>query len=451
MTIAAAPPTISATIIPTITDTNAATVAVTGNNSQIVSGVSVLNVNIPANMATANGGATISRYEVRIGDRTVTRTATGAFAFGIAEISGNGNMRITVTDSRGASSFRDYPFTGFAYQAPSLIVNTERENNFDNLTNISMSGQMSLIGGRNQMRVFQWRRRAANEQIWTTWQNVTPAWTSQSNYSGGFAQNLDQRYAHVLEFEMSDRLRTSVATVTVHQGIPNLAIDTNNQRVGINTFPTTHEFEVSGFSHSGAEIKIGITTNRIEAYGGGQHLYVKPVNVATGELRVAEWVADAGGSTAINGPGGGNQLINWCVVRARGFVGTSDVVQQPLPVAAGFRNINPSGVSQLRINREGRHVTITGILVPTVAFTGSATTIQISTIPEGLRPIQVDVVTMSVGSGLLSFGIHANASGVLGISRLQDNNGFATAAATTTETGQGGGTWLPINISYLIN
>lgn len=100
--------------------------------------------------------------------------------------------------------------------------------------------------------------------------------------------------------------------------------------------------------------------------------------------------------------------------------------------------------------RDGKLVRITGVLETKTSFTadGYATRKTIcSSIPAEIRPSQ-DIVKLHHGSGVNKFMTRVETDGKITMERFGTS---ATNMATTAKTSSKRGTWLPINIEYLID
>ena len=121
LTIVNANPTFAASQV-TYKDTNSATVAVTGNNQQIVQNKSVLAVTFTA--ATAIKGATIASYSVSVNGVAKALTSAGTIEIGAVNANSDLSLVVTAIDSRGNSTPVYKTVTIIPYAEPSVTPYT---------------------------------------------------------------------------------------------------------------------------------------------------------------------------------------------------------------------------------------------------------------------------------------------------------------------------------------
>ena len=244
---------------PTYSDTLGVTTAVTGNHQWIIQNRSQLTVVIPANFASANQGATVSNYEIVIGNRTEIRafqTAQLTVALNVVNITGPTNLSIRALDSRGNSSTQTLTVQGVSYAEPIVNANAFRNDGFANASTLTLNGTLSPITVNgvhrntvNQTNGVQRRQRIVGG-TWSDWTNW-PSTLSNDRTSVSTVDmtnhNLDNEQAWEIEFRISDALSTTTVMRTVSVGAPTLFIDPFRSAVSINGMPTAaNQLSVNG-------------------------------------------------------------------------------------------------------------------------------------------------------------------------------------------------------------
>ncbi|QIW88691.1 structural protein [Bacillus phage P59] len=248
-------------------DINAATTAVTGNNSLIIQNKSSLRVSIPTSAkATAKNGANMAKYTVTIGSGSASAnfssTATVNVDFGAVNSATNVTATIKAEDSRGFSTSVTLPITMIAYANPVVTSTPKRRNGFEDTIEIPLSGSFSPItvsgatkndlvplSGQTSAAQFRYRENVSGSS-WSTWKNLTVSKTGVTYTGTTGTEVLDNTKAYLFEVRVSDKLSTTTVTKSVASGKPILFVDSVKKSVGINKFPElSNSFEVEGRGH----------------------------------------------------------------------------------------------------------------------------------------------------------------------------------------------------------
>ena len=208
-------------------DTNAATVAVTGDKSRIVQNHSVLTVTVPT--ATAKNGATIARYAIAFGGVTKTVTAAGAVSLGAVDVSYSQALTVTATDSRGFTASQSVQVTVDDYSAPTAVIDLHRLNNFEPETYITASARYSYLNGKNAVTISAKFKKVSDSSY------GTPIELKDSIQS---TVTCDRDSAYDFVVTVADKLETTEYNLTLGKGIPAFFIDTKKSSVGVNCLPT---------------------------------------------------------------------------------------------------------------------------------------------------------------------------------------------------------------------
>lgn len=207
-------------------DTNAATVAVTGDKSRIVQNHSTLTVKVPP--ATAKKGATIASYAIAFGGVTKTVTAAGAVSLGAVDVSYSQPLTVTATDSRGFTASKSVQVTVDDYSAPTAVIDLHRLNNFEPTTCITAHARYSYLNGKNSVTITARFKKAGGSGYGAP---IALADSIQSTVT------CDRDSAYDFEVTIADKLKTTYYNLTLGKGIPSFFIDTKKSSVGVNCLP----------------------------------------------------------------------------------------------------------------------------------------------------------------------------------------------------------------------
>ena len=233
----------------TYEDTDSETTAVTENNQVLIKAFSELEVTIPS--ATAKNGASITKYSVSIGGKTVDSTTSGAIAFGTIDNSyGEVAITISATDSRGnvitingilsVLNFSEIYFNDYAIRR---INNVERE------VHLAFSGRISTIMvddvNKNALQSAKFRYKKTTDSTYSAYINLSVTATS---YSFSFTTNdlggvdFDSDYAYDIEVVVSDKISSDTLQLYLANGIP--LISARSEKVGINMPNPQYELHI---------------------------------------------------------------------------------------------------------------------------------------------------------------------------------------------------------------
>lgn len=208
-------------------DTNAATVAVTGDKSRIIQNHSTLSVKVPA--ATAKKGATIASYAIAFGGVTKTVKAAGAVSLGAVDVSHSQALTVTATDSRGFTASRSVQVTVDDYSAPTAVIDLHRSNNFEPTTYITAHARHSYLNGKNEVTITAKFKKVSDSSY------GTPIELEDSIRS---TVTCDRDSAYDFVVTIADKLESTEYDLTLGKGIPAFFIDTKKSSVGVNCLPS---------------------------------------------------------------------------------------------------------------------------------------------------------------------------------------------------------------------
>ena len=208
-------------------DTNAATVAVTGDKSRIVQNHSTLAVKVPT--ATAKKGATIASYTVAFGGVSKTVTSSGTVSLGAVDVSYSQALTVTAKDSRGFTASKSVQVTVDDYGAPTAVIDLHRLNNFEPETYITASSRYAYLNGKNAVTIAAKFKKVSDSSYGTP---IALADSIQSMLTC----DMDSAYDFVVT--IADKLESTDYNLALGKGIPAFFIDTKKSSVGVNCLPS---------------------------------------------------------------------------------------------------------------------------------------------------------------------------------------------------------------------
>lgn len=208
-------------------DTNAATVAVTGDKSRIIQNHSTLTVTVPA--ATAKKGATIASYTIAFGGVTKTVKAAGSVSLGAVDVSYSQALTVTAKDSRGFTASNSVQVTVDDYSAPTAVIDLHRLNNFEPETYITASARYSYLNGKNAVTIAARFKKVSDSSYGAP---IELADSVQSTVT------CDRDSAYDFVVTVADKLESTGYNLTLGKGIPSFFIDTEKSSVGVNCLPS---------------------------------------------------------------------------------------------------------------------------------------------------------------------------------------------------------------------
>jgi len=235
LTIANANPTFAAAYL----DTNPDTIAITGNNQQIIRNQSTLQIDITN--AEAKKDATLQSLSVNINGNIYTGTisgTTGTINVGTIDVSGNITATVTLTDSRGNSTSQDLPLEVLDWTLPTANITLERQNNFYSETDITVDANYSSLDGNNTIDI-KVRTKKTTDSTYGSYTSLSDNVTT--------TLTLDNLYEWDVQVLITDRLGSTTYNLTVGKGMPIIYFDRLKRSVGVDCFPEqTESIELSG-------------------------------------------------------------------------------------------------------------------------------------------------------------------------------------------------------------
>lgn len=220
-------------------DANSTSVAITGNNQDIVRNQS--EVQYAAAGLAAQKSATVSRCRVSVNGNTYNLALVdgGAIGGGATIDSGtNVTATFTVTDSRGITASKSIEITMLDWNPPSAIIDMHRQNNFYTETKILVNAEYLSIG-TNTVTITYKAKKTSDTQY-------TVTGSLQDNVQSTF--NADNRYDWDVVVTLTDSFGgTTIYNLFLAKGLPIVYFDRRLSSTGFNCFPKgKNSVEVDG-------------------------------------------------------------------------------------------------------------------------------------------------------------------------------------------------------------
>lgn len=221
----------------TYQDSNQATVAITGNDQQLVQNQSTLQLTITGVQALKY--ATVSKVEYSINSYTVdiTNSYTNPINIGTINYSTNFNLNVIVTDSRGFTTTKTVAVTMLAWKLPYATINLARQSNFYAETDMKVQAYYSSVDSKNSVTI-QYKYKKSSDSTYSS--PVTIQNNTQTTAS------FDNSYDYDFQFIISDLFGQTTYNVVLPKGIPLMFFDRNLNSVALNGFPTNPNSFYSG-------------------------------------------------------------------------------------------------------------------------------------------------------------------------------------------------------------
>lgn len=236
-------------------DTNATTIALTGDDQDIIRNQSTLSYT--ATNLTAQNGATVRSCSVTVNGASIPLTVSGSSASGTGGVIDSGtdlDAVFTVTDSRGLTGSKTVTISMIDWSVPSAIITLERQDNFYTATNLTVDADYASINGNNQITITY---------------SATKEGDSSASASGSVQDNvtsvvqLDNNFAWTVAITLVDSLGgRATYTAYISRGMPIIYFDRLKSSVGINCFPKEEQsLEVNGVNLERNVMTASLTAN----------------------------------------------------------------------------------------------------------------------------------------------------------------------------------------------
>ena len=162
---------------PTITgaayqDTNATTVAITGNNQKIIESRSTVQFSFAT--LTALKSATLVEVKVTVNGVSQTLALSGTtqsnktINFGTINSSSNLNATVVLKDSRGNTTTQSIAITMLEWKLPTAVISCQRKYNYYSETYLTVNSTYSDLDGHNTLTI-QYRYKETSAGSYGSW------------------------------------------------------------------------------------------------------------------------------------------------------------------------------------------------------------------------------------------------------------------------------------------
>ena len=252
-------------------DTNATTLAITSDSSQIIRNNSTLQINLTN--ASAKKYATLSSLSAEINGTTYNGTlngTTGTINVGTLNLSSNITANVKLTDSRGITATIPTTITILDWVLPTGIISCGRQNNFYSETDVKVDASYSSLDSKNVLTL-KVRSKKTTDQSYGAYTTLTDNTTT--------TLILDNNYAWDIQFLVQDLIGSTTYNTSIDRGIPIVFYDRIKRSVGIDCFPTEDtSLEVNGkikADNNGTMMDLVSEINSIQAIDSSGTGYIK--------------------------------------------------------------------------------------------------------------------------------------------------------------------------------
>lgn len=225
-------------------DTNSATVAITGDNQYIIRNNSTLKISV--SNARALNSATLKSITAVVNGNAYTSTlsgSTGTINVGMVNVSHDTEVTVKLTDSRGNAGQKKITVLVYDWSLPSAIIKLNRKNNFYSESILNVNANYASIGGKNEVTIKYRTKKVAN----STFSTYT---TIQDNTDTNFTA--DNEYEWNVQINVADKLGNTTYNLILPKGIPVVYVDIKKNSFGVNCFPKHDKsLEINGVCISG--------------------------------------------------------------------------------------------------------------------------------------------------------------------------------------------------------
>lgn len=225
-------------------DTNSATVAITGNNQYIIRNNSTLQISV--SNAKALNSATLKTLTAVVNGNAYTGTlngSTGVINVGVVNVSYDTEVTVKLTDSRGNEGIREITVLVYDWSLPSAIIKLNRKNNYYSDSILNVNANYASIGGKNTVTI-RYRTKKVSDSSYGSYATI------QNNADANFTA--DNKYEWNVQVEVSDLIGKTTYNLILAKGIPITYTDIKKYSFGVNCFPKyNNSLEVNGVCISG--------------------------------------------------------------------------------------------------------------------------------------------------------------------------------------------------------
>lgn len=225
-------------------DTNSATVAITGNSQYIIRNNSTLQISV--SNAKALNSATLKTLTAVVNGNAYTGTlngSTGVINVGAVNVSYDTEVAVKIVDSRGNVGQKKITVLVYDWSLPSAIIKLNRKSNYYSESVLNVNANYASIGGKNTVAI-RYRTKNVSDSSYGSYATV------QNNTDASFTA--DNKYEWNVQVEVSDLIGKTTYNLILSKGIPITYTDIKKYSFGVNCFPKhDNSLEVNGVCISG--------------------------------------------------------------------------------------------------------------------------------------------------------------------------------------------------------
>ena len=244
----------------TFADVRENTLALTENDQLLIQGQS--NLWVSCGSAVARNYATIAKYRVTIGSKTV-ESETTTVDFGITSLSGSVTITVSAVDSRGYIATKTQTVTVIPFEQIRLNYwFIRRINDVEEMANLIFDGEYSTVTidgvAKNYIDSFIYRyRKIADGEEWSAWESVAlEGADGKFKYSSVEFGWFNPDYSYEIQLSVSDQLTISEIYLSLPKGTPLVAY--RQKMVGINNAHPESALDVLGEIRQNGEGVLGL-------------------------------------------------------------------------------------------------------------------------------------------------------------------------------------------------
>lgn len=223
-------------------DRNDITVGITGDNKILINGYSDVEITIPSeNKMEALKNATPIKYVSTLGTLSQTTEYSEddlTAILGIPTISGISSLGVRAYDSRNNSTLVSKEVNIYDYSIPTINCTANRIGDFEDETIIKVDGLFTELKindvAKNTIQNVQYRYKKSTEQTWNEWANIQYSIENDKYICNDVIVSLNKEFSYNIQIQVSDKLGTRIAELSVDEGIPVFIISSNKKECYIN-------------------------------------------------------------------------------------------------------------------------------------------------------------------------------------------------------------------------
>lgn len=235
-------------------DSNSTTTNITGNNQYLIGGKSSLSLYIPSSWrGQARKSATMSTYKVLANGNTIySAYSTSNKTINVGTITAQTDTLATIQarDSRGLITGRYNTVKVLAYTSPKLNATITRNNSFESLSTLKVSGTISRLNisgsDKNTLTTSAVQFRSlVSGGSWSSWITLSRTYGAGSFTCPDYAISLDNTKTAQIQVRVTDKLETTYKYLTLQVGNPLFYLDKKRNSVGVGLITDkTNSFEI---------------------------------------------------------------------------------------------------------------------------------------------------------------------------------------------------------------